>query len=92
MKIKKFENYTIDIDGGEISEEYAKLIISKFIDEQLNERSLENIFHETIKEDQLDQEQANMIKYAMIDYLKYLVEKTKGIRQIHEINAEDYNL
>jgi hypothetical protein len=29
--IKIFEQYTIDLDNGEIPEEYAKMIISKFI-------------------------------------------------------------
>lgn len=44
MKIKKFEKYNIDIENGDIPEEYAKLIISAYIDKDLDDISLEDVF------------------------------------------------
>jgi hypothetical protein len=91
MKIKKFENYDIDIENGEIPEEYAKLIISKYIDSELDNISLEDIFADIIKNDNL-YEEANIIKHEMLTYIKKLFNETRGIRDIYEIDAEKYNI
>lgn len=40
--IKKFESYEIDMEG-EIAEEYAKLIISTYLDKKYN-TTLEQVF------------------------------------------------
>ena len=91
MKIQKFEKYSMDMDNGDIAEEYAKLIISQFIDtdEKFN---LEGVFIDTIKIDNLDEDNANMIKQGMINYLEYLLICAKKIRMMHEIDAEKYNV
>ena len=92
MKIKKFnEKYDLDIDGDEITIEYAKVIISAYIDKK-NEESLESVFLDVIKGDDLDDDRAEMIKVELLDYLKNLYNDARVIRKIHEIEADRYNL
>jgi hypothetical protein len=88
--IKKFEKYTIDIDLGEIGEEYAKYIISKFIDS--DDITLEKVYADLINRDDLDDSQAYIIKNEILVYLSYLINEAKKIRDILTINAEKYNL
>ena len=49
--IKKFEEYELDVDGGEIAEEYAKVIISKYIED--GENTLEYVYNSVIRGDEL---------------------------------------
>ena len=89
-KIKKFEEYELDVDGGEIAQEYAKLIISTYID-RTNE-TIESVYAEVIKGDQLDEDQAYIIKQELQDYLYNLYEESSKIRKIIDIDAKKYNL
>jgi len=99
MKIQKFEKYNMDIDNGSIAEEYAKSIISKYIDtdvpyvngDDANWHKLEKIYAEVIKGDNIE-DHGDVIKNEMIDYLIYLVKNVKKIRPLYEIEAEKYNL
>jgi hypothetical protein len=96
MKLKKFESYSMDIDNGDISTEYAKLIISKFIDDETihngsRSKILEQIYVDIIKGDNIE-EQADIIKNEMISYLEYLIKFAEKIRPLYEIEAEKYNL
>ena len=68
----------------------------KLFDTKFN---LEGVFIDTIKIDNLDEDNANMIKQGMINYLEYLLISAKKIRMMHEIeqlelyqNANKYNL
>ena len=89
--IKKFEEYTLDIDGGEIAEEYAKLILSTYIDKKDGE-SLESVYKDIIVGDQLDEDQAYIIKNTLQDYLYTLFDEAKDIRKILDIESTKYNL
>lgn len=92
MKIQKFnEKYDLDLEYDDITVEYAKLIISTYIDKK-NEETLESVFLDVIKGDDLDDDRAEMIKSELLDYLKNLYNDAKVIRKIHEIEADRYNL
>jgi hypothetical protein len=91
MKIKKFEKYNIDIENVDIPEEYAKLIVSQYIDTDLDNISIEDIFADIIKSDQL-YDQADIIKQEMLTYIKKLFNDTRKIRSIEEIDAQKYNI
>lgn len=91
--IKKFEKYKkFNAEYSDITEEYAKLIISEFIDKQDDVSTLESVYAKTIKIDDLEEDQAIMIREGIIDYLKQLCEDAENIRDIEEIEAEKYNL
>jgi len=94
MKIEKFnEKYKkFDSEYSDITEEYAKLIISEFIDKQDNVSTLESVYAKIIKIDDLDEDQAIMIKESLIDYLTRLQSDAENIRDIEEIEATKYNL
>lgn len=89
-KVKQFEEYTLDLDGN-ISEEYAKLIISTYI-EKKDDETLESVYADIINGDELDEDQAYIIKNELQDYLYNLYEEAKNIRKIIEIDANTYNL
>lgn len=90
MKIKKFEKYELDIDG-EIAEEYAKLIISTYLDKK-NEESLEEIFADIIKGNNLQESEEYIVKNTLQDYLYQLFEEAKEIKKIYQIGSKKYNL
>ena len=94
MKLRKFEEYTIDIDNGDdISKEYVKLIISTYLDKKENENeTLESVYADIINKDELDEDQAYIIKNELQDYLYNLYEEAKNIREIIEIDANKYNV
>lgn len=94
MKVQKFEKYKWNIDSGNIATEYAKVIISKYIDEETDTSvaDFERIYLNVINGDELDTDQADIIKSEMIEYLEYLTKNAKKIRPLHEIEAEKYNL
>jgi len=89
--IKKFEEYELDVDGGEIAEEYVKLIISEFIDKK-NDETLESVYADVIRDDQLDDEQEYIIKNELQDYAYTLFEQSKNIRKLIEIDSKKYNI
>ena len=90
--IKKFEEYTLDVDTGDMAEEYAKLILSTYIDKQDGE-SLESVYKEVIVGDKLDdQEQEEVIKTALTHYLHKLYKDSKYIRNVLDIESNKYNL
>lgn len=84
--IKKFEEYNngqVDIEG-DVGEEYAKVIISKYIDEDANGKSLEDIFYSIGKGDELiDVDDA--IIYSIIEYLEDMLSQAKKLRKIKDI-------
>jgi hypothetical protein len=87
MIIKRFnEEYELDVDGGEIAEEYAKVILSKYIED--GENTLEHVYNSVIRGDELEEDQAFMIKDAMIDYLKNLLSDAEEVQNI----VDKYNL
>jgi len=88
MIIKKFEEYKFDYED-DITEEYAKFIISKTIDER--DKSLEDIFYEVGKSDELE-EQQDSVQTSIIIYLEKLLKDAKNLRTIEEIEASKYNL
>jgi len=92
MKLKKFEKYIVDIDGGDdISLEYAKLIISTYIDNSNNE-SLESVYADIIKGDDLDEEQEAMIQESLTFLLKNWYIASKNIRKVVEIDKDKFNI
>ena len=91
--IKTFEKYkNFDAEYSDIAEEYAKLIISEFIDRQDDVSTLESVYAEIVKGDELEEDQAIMIKESLVDYLSSLSQEAENIRDIEEIEAEKYNL
>ena len=91
MKIvKKFEEYEMDLDGGDIVDEYVKLIISTYIDKSESE-TLESVYKNIIEREYIE-EQEYIIKDGLIKYLKNLYEDSKKIREIYAIDADKYNI
>lgn len=89
--IKKFEEYKIDVEGDDIAIEYVKYIISQYCDRK-NDESLESVYADVIKGDDLDEDQAYIIKNELQDYLYNLYEEAEKIRKIIEIDANKYNI
>jgi phosphoglucomutase len=70
MKIKKItENYILDNDG-DISEEYAKLIISKYIDDLTDGKTLQDSFDFYCEE--LEDDLRYIISQTLLDILQEL--------------------
>lgn len=95
MKIKKYsEKYEFTYDG-DIATEYAKFIISKFLDEE-EEKTLEDIFYEIAKSDDLidegNDDRASFVKDEILLITKQLYDMAKKIRTVDEIAASKYNL
>ncbi len=88
---EKYENFDAEY-SGDIAEEYAKLIIAEFIDRQDDISTLESVYAEIIKGDELDEDQQLMIHESLIRYLKDLHKDAKKIRTLEEIESEKYNL
>ena len=85
MKIKLFEQYTFDIEN-DIGDEYAKFIISKFIDEDLGGKTLEDVFYEIGKNDEFDEgEHDDAVIYSIINYIEDMLEQAKKLKTIKEI-------
>jgi len=91
MKLKKFEEYTLDIDSGEIAQEYCKLIISTYLDKK-NDETLESVYAKIIIGDEIEEGNAYIIKNEMQDYLYNLYEEAKKIRKIIEIEKDKFNI
>ncbi len=89
MEIKKFETYTRNEDG-DISVEYAKIILSKYIDDQIDDKSLEDAFY-NIGENVFENH-AESVKTDLIDLLRGLLHDAHTIRTFVEIKADKYNL
>jgi len=88
--IKIFEKYELDFDS-DIGEEYAKLIISTYIDKK-NDETLESVYCDIIKKDKLAEYQEYIVKNILQDYLYELFEKSKEITNVIEIETKKYNI
>ena len=91
MKLKRFEKYQLDIDSGEIDQEYCKLIISTYLDKK-NDETLESVYAKIIIGDEIEEGNAYIIKNEMQDYLYNLYEEAKKIRSIIEIKKDKFNI
>jgi len=92
MKIKLFEEYKLD-SGGDIATEYAKQIISKFIDKDITENlTLEQIFHKIVKDDNLNESQQHIIIQELIEYTYNLNDNANQVRTILKSTTDKYNL
>jgi len=95
MKIRKFnEKYEIDLDG-DIAREYAKLIISEFLDRENDEITLEDIYKENLEdfiEDDDDDFREDIIKAEIIEVLDMLKIQARKIRRLMDIDIQKYNL
>lgn len=102
MKIDKFnEKYEMDTDfKSEISTEYAKLILSEYIDkyddEDDNKDSLQKVYVNIIKNDELDESQELMIIESLEDFTTELINYVKKLKTVEEYNlnqnVEKYNV
>ena len=91
--IKKFEKYELDIENGEIANEYAKLIISTYLDKDgYGNDTLESVYAEIVKGDEIEKDQAYIIKQELMECLFDLYKEAKNIRPILEIELKKYNL
>ena len=88
--IKKFEEYELDYEN-EMSEEYAKLILSTYIDKK-NDESLESVYADIIRDDETAVEHEYIIKNNLQDYLYNLYSEAKNIRKIIDIDSGKYNM
>jgi len=92
MLIKRFnEKYEIEYENN-IAIEYAKCILSEFIDKINDDITLEEVYFDFIKGDDLEQDQADMIKSELMRLLLDTLKEAKTLREIHKIEAEKYNL
>lgn len=95
MKIKKYtEKYEFTYDG-DIATEYAKFIISKFLDEDEDGKTLEEIFYEIAKDELVegeDEDRANFVKNEILLITKQLYDMAKKIRPLEQIAGDKYNL
>lgn len=94
MKINRFnEKYNIDLDSDDIAIEYAKHIISEFIDKENEGITLEKVFYDIVKGDEIDKiEMESHVKVEIVFYLDYLLKEAKKIRKIPQIEADKFNL
>lgn len=102
MKIDKFnEKYKIDTEfKSEISTEYAKLILSEYIDkyddEDDNKNRLQDVYVNIIKSDELDEYQELMIIDSLRDFTTELIKYVKKLKTVEEYNlnqnVEKYNV
>ena len=90
MKLKRFEAYTLDTED-DIAIEYAKLIVSTYIDKK-NEETLESVYVDIIKGDEIDESEAYIIKNELQDYLYSLYKEAAKIIKIQDIETSKYNL
>lgn len=92
MKIRKFnEKYKLDLED-DIGTEYAKYIISKFIDKENDGASIESIYKEVIEDEDLDEHQAEIVKYMIETWLSNTLKFAKKIRPLFQIDSDKYNL
>ena len=89
MKFKTFEEYKdFDAEYSDLAKEYAKLIISTYIDKKDEDYTLEYVFADIIEGDELHEDQEIMIKESLTDYLENLLEESKKIRDVDEIQSD----
>ncbi len=92
MNIKKFEEYKIVDEHDDIGDEYAKIILSRFIDTELDGKTIQNIYNDIIIEEELDDSQEEMILYAIYEYSKEIAKEAKELKTLIASNASKYNL
>jgi hypothetical protein len=99
MKIKLFEEYEMEYDG-DIGEEYAKMVISKYIDNDLDNKTLEDTFYDLLKDDDAvlndGDEHDEAIIYSIIRYLEETLTQARKLKKIKQIGlnreAKKFNL
>jgi len=87
VKIKLFEEYKINRDE-DIGDEYAKMIISKSIDDENDGKTLEDTFYEIGKSELEDGEHDEAVIYSIIDYLEKKLFEAKNLKTISEIRID----
>jgi len=93
MKIKKYkENYKMDQEEGDIAEEYAKFILSEYLDKHIDGVTLEDVFRSVVDVDELDEDQEYIIKQELMDLSYNIVQGAKKIRKKLEIDTDKYNV
>jgi len=91
--VKKFEEYEMDTDYGEIANEYSKLIVSRYIDKKEDDdETLESVLAQVVEDDELEEEQQMWIISELQDYLLKLYRESKKVRTLLNIKANKYNL
>lgn len=88
--VKKFEEYELDLENSNFTNEYAKLIISTYLDKK-DDETLESVYAEIIEGDELE-EQQNLIIRELQMYLLVLWKESKKVRTLINISANKYNL
>lgn len=92
MIIKKFEEYKFPMEHDDIGDEYAKIILSRFIDGDLDGISMQKIYNDIIKEEGLEEEQEELILDSLSRYSTELAKKANDIKTLMASEASKYNL
>lgn len=98
MKIKRFnEKYEVDTDySSGISEEYAKLIVSEYLDRVDKDDNkivtLQDVFNEIIKGDELEEDQEILIIEDLKDLGVDIAKQASKLKTSEEYHASKYNL
>lgn len=92
MIIKKFEEYKFPMEHNDIADEYAKIILSKFIDEDLDDISMQKIYNDIIKEEELEEDQEKSILDSLYRYSTELAKKASKVKTLISSEASKYNL
>lgn len=98
MKIKRFnEKYKIDTDySSGISEEYAKFIVSKYLDNVDKDDNkivtLQDVFNVIISGDELEEDQEILIIEDLRNLGEDIAKQASKLKTSEEYNASKYNL
>jgi len=92
MNIKKFEEYKFPDDHDDIGDEYAKIIISRFIDNDLDGKTMQEIYNSIIKEEGLEEEQEDLILESVSRYSDRLRKISNNLKTLLASEADKYNL
>jgi hypothetical protein len=92
MKIKKFnENYNIDYEG-DIGTEYAKFILSEYIDKELDGKSLQEIFIEIVESDELEESQEYIVIQELKEVCYDIYKQSQKLKTKIEYDSSKYNI
>ena len=80
MEIKKFEAYELEDEHyDDFAEEHAKVLISKFIDEELNGLTMEDALEWVATQYDLDEDTKYIVAQATKIYVEGLFDKVKTL-------------
>jgi hypothetical protein len=85
MKIKRFEAYEIADEHDDFAEEHAKVVVSDFVDNELDGKDLQGCFDKMALDNDLagageNRELHETVKEALIIYIQRMLDEAYTIR------------